>query len=85
MVVIMADGPLTLRSGRRDSRSISTPSRPQPTMAAASASSSTPASAQPASSTDCPDRPKACSTYSAMKEPTMKTLKWAKLISSRMP
>ena len=30
-------------------------------------------------------QPSACSVPMAMNEPTMKTLKWAKLISSRMP
>ena len=84
-MVIIAEGPLTPRNGRSDSRSITTPSMPEPIIVTPSAAISTPTSAQPDMSVSCPCTPKPCSTHIARKEPTMKTLKWEKLMSSRMP
>ena len=85
MVVIIAEGPFTPRSGRRHSRSMPTPSKPQNTMVATNATSNTPTSGTSGRTVSCPLTPIACSAHSATKEPTMNTLKWEKLISSRMP
>ena len=84
-MVIIADGPFTPRSGRSDSRSIPTPSKPHPTMVTAKAVTSTPTSGHPLSRVDWPVMPNASSTYIATNDPTMNTLKWEKLISSMIP
>ncbi len=47
MVVIIAAGPLTLRKGRRLSRSITTPSTPDATMVTTKATNSTANSGSP--------------------------------------
>ena len=84
-MVIMAAGPLTLRNGRSDSRSISTPSKPETSMVTTSATSMTPTSGRPVITTDWPLMPINCKVQSPTKLPTMNKLKCAKLISSRMP
>jgi hypothetical protein len=83
--VIIAAGPRTSRKGLSDRRSITTPSAPEKAIVTANATASVPASASPASTVDCPESPNACKVHMATKDPTMKTLKCAKLISSRMP
>ncbi len=85
MVVIIAAGPFTLRNGRNDTRSMSTPSAPEQTMVTANAAISAPASGSPTRMMFWPDSPKSCSVHMPMKLPIMKTLKCEKLISSRMP
>ena len=45
----------------------------------------TPISGSPVMTTAWPLMPISCKVHMPMKLPTMKTLKWAKLISSRMP
>ena len=84
-MVIIAAGPFTSRSGRSDSRSITTPSAPEASIVTANATSITPISGSPVMTTPWPFRPISCSVHRPMKLPTMNTLKWAKLISSRMP
>ncbi len=74
-MVIIAAGPFTLRRGRRLSRSITTPSTPDPSMVATKATNSTANSGNPVRMTLWPVRPNISSTPKAMKLPTMKTLK----------
>ncbi len=84
-MVIIAAGPRTLRSGRSAIRSIATPSTPDASIVIPKAASSTPSSGRPASCAPPGITPNASSAHMPTNEPTMKTLKWAKLMSSRMP
>ncbi len=84
-MVIIAAGPLTLRSGRSETRSMTTPSTPEAPIVTANATSSTPTSGRPVSAASLVVMPSSSSVARPTKLPTMKTLKWAKLISSRMP
>ena len=54
-------------------------------METAKPAASTPTRAAPVRTVSWPTMPKACNVSMAIMEPTMKTLKWAKLISSAMP
>ena len=85
MVVIIAAGPTTPRNGRSRNRSIPTPMAPQTIMDVAKPAASTPNSGRPDSTVSWPTSPNDCSVSMAIMEPTMNTLKWAKLISSAMP
>ena len=84
-MVIIAAVPGTLRKGRSTVRSIATPRRPQNSMTQTRASRRTPTSGNPVSMTRWPTRPVSFKIHMEKNEPTMKTLKWAKLISSMMP
>jgi len=66
-------------------RSITMPSNPERSIVQVKASSSTPIRGKPVNVLRCPIRPVASSTQRPKNDPTMKTLKWAKLISSMMP
>ena len=83
MVVIIAAGPFTPRSGRSRKRSMPTPMPPQTAIVAAKAATRTPTSGRPDRMVSWPTMPKACSTSRATNAPTMKTLKCEKLMSSR--
>ena len=84
-MVIIAAVPGTPRRGLSAVRSMSTPSAPESSMVPTSATTRTPTREKPVRMTFWPLSPSACRIYIAMKEPTMKTLKWAKLISSMIP
>ena len=64
-MVIIAAGPLTLRKGRSDSRSITTPSTPEHSMVTASATSMTPISGRPVRTTAWPLMPIICKVHMA--------------------
>ena len=64
---------------------MTTPSTPEAIIVTPKATSSTPTSGSPETVVDWPEKPIACSVNRPMKLPTMKMLKWAKLMSSRMP
>ena len=66
-------------------RSIATPSPPAASIVTAKAKASAPASAKPVSTWLWPEIPSSSSAHMPINELTMNTLKWAKLISSRMP
>ncbi len=83
--MIIAAGPLTSRNGRSDSRSIATPSPPAASIVTLKAKANAPASASPVSTWPWPEMPSASSAHMPINELTINTLKWAKLISSRMP
>ena len=86
MVVIIGAVPGTLRSGLSATRSMSAPRPPVHTMVIGEHEHQN-ADERSAVEDACsgPTSPIACITHKAMNEPTMKTLKWAKLISSMMP
>ncbi len=83
--MIIAAVPRTPRSGRSEKRSITTPITPAATIVTKNAKASAPASAAPVKTWLCPEMPSSCNAHMPINEATMKTLKWAKLISSRMP
>ncbi len=83
--MIIAAVPRTPRNGRSAMRSIATPSTPPASIVTANAKTSAPASASPVSTVLCPESPSSSSAHMPTNELTMNTLKWAKLISSRMP
>ena len=66
-------------------RSITTPNTPQNSMTQTSASRSTPRRGNPVRMTRWPTSPVSFRIHMAKNEPTMKMLKWAKLMSSMMP
>ena len=85
MVVIIAAGPLTLRKGRRRQTFDGDADDAGRTMVTANATSSTPASGSPVRIDVLTGQAERLQLHMAMNEPTMKTLKCEKLISSRMP
>ena len=85
IVVIIAAVPGTLRRGRKTVRSMATPSKPQNNMTPTRANKSVPASGNPVRTARCPTRPVIFRIHMEKNEPTMNTLKWAKLMSSMMP
>ena len=85
IVVIIGAVPDTPRTGRRQSRSMRTPRPPVSTIVTGKTKSSIPISGRPVSDADEPVKPIRWSTVSPKNVPVMKTLKWAKLISSMMP
>ena len=85
MVVIIDAGPRMFRKGRNATRSIKTPSPPENSMVTANVASSTPTSGNPVSAAAFGMTPNSSNMPRPTKLPTMNTLKWAKLINSRMP
>ena len=83
--MIIAAVPRTPRNGRSAMRSIATPRTPAASIVTTKAKASAPTSANPVKTWLCPDRPSSSSAHMPINELTMNTLKWAKLISSRMP
>ncbi len=83
--MIIAAGPRTPRNGLNAMRSIATPIAPAASIVTAKAKASVPTNAKPVKTWLCPESPRNSSAHMPTKEATMKTLKWAKLISSRMP
>ena len=83
--MIIAAVPRTPRSGRSDRRSMTTPIMPAAVIVTTNAKPSDPANANPVRTWLCPEMPSNCNAHMPIKDATIKTLKWAKLISSRMP